>query len=144
MADPMPSGEMKEIVTATAKIWLGEDDIVHLEPHARRQQTLEDAVENVAAVGRLAGEERRPLLIHFQAAAPQTPECRAYYASEKATTAVRKVAIVTSSMLGRVIGNLMIGMNESVTPVRLFDRKERALEWLAATPPSSQNRQVTR
>jgi hypothetical protein len=135
---------MNEIVTGTAKIWLGEDGIVHLRPHARRQQTLDDAVENVAAVGRLAGAERRPLLVHFQEAVALTPECRAYYTSENATNVVCKVAMVTSSMLGRVIGNIMIGMTDSVTPVRLFDSEERALEWLGQAAASTPNRQAAR
>ena len=118
------------IITRTAKIWLGEDGIVHLQPHARREQSLRDAIENVGAVAQVAGGTALPLLIHFQKAAPQTPECRAYYMSPEACRTVTAVAVVTSSMLGRVIGNLMIGMNKTASPLKLFDTELGAATWL--------------
>ncbi|MFZ5890438.1 MAG: hypothetical protein ACOY0T_05150 [Myxococcota bacterium] len=121
------------IVTRTARIWLGDDDLVHLQPHARREQNLEDAKENVAAVKKACGGYPKPLLIHFQAAAPQTPECRAHYLSHEACSAVTAVAIVTNSMLGRIVGNLMIGMHSTGAPVRLFDNHEKAVTWLQAS-----------
>jgi hypothetical protein len=123
---------MHTIVTQTAKIWLAQDGIVHLQPHARREQDLNDAIENVAAVTELAGGVKRGLLIHFQEAVAQTPECRSYYTSETAFQAVRALAIVTKSTLGRIIGNLMIGMNASTVPIRLFDSDEAGLAWLKA------------
>jgi hypothetical protein len=73
-------------------------------------------------------------LIHFQTAVAQTPECRSYYTSEAAFRALSAVAIVTKSTLGRIIGNLMIGMNTSATPLRLFEDDESALAWLVAGP----------
>jgi hypothetical protein len=121
---------MEPIVTRTARIWLGDERVVHLQPLARSEQTLEDAIQNVAAVAKAAGGAVRPLLIHFEAAAPQTPECRAHYLSDEATSAVSAVAIVTSSMLGRIVGNLMIGMHTRGSPVRLFDSYDKALAWL--------------
>jgi hypothetical protein len=131
---------MHTIVTQTAKIWLAEDGIVHLEPHARREQDLNDAKENVAAVQEIAGGVKRGLLIHFQIAVAQTAECRNYYTSEAAFQTVRAVAIVTKSTLGRIIGNLMIGMNTSPTPLRLFESDEAALEWLRASDSTSAQR----
>jgi hypothetical protein len=118
------------IITRTAKIWLGKDGIVHLQPHARREQSLRDAIENVAAVAQVAEGTALPLLIHFQEAAPQTPECRSYYMSREACRTVSAVAVVTSSMLGRVIGNLMIGMNKTASPFKLFDTESSAAKWL--------------
>lgn len=121
---------MEAITTRTARVWLGEDDLVHLQPLARTEQTLDDARQNVAAVAKACGGRPRPLLIHFEAAAPQTPECRAYYLSEESMSAVTAVAIVTNSMLGRIIGNLMMGMHTRGSPVRLFDSTEKAIGWL--------------
>lgn len=133
---------MNEVVTNTAKVWLGKDDIIHLESLGTREQTLDDAIENVAAVARIAAGTRRPLLIHFKKAAPQTPECRAYYTSEPATASITACAILTDSMLGRVIGNLMIGMNKTPTPIRLFATEKEAREWLEEFPVKS-SRQKT-
>lgn len=118
------------ITTRTARIWLGDDDLVHLQPIARREQTLDDARENVAAVAKVCGTKPMPLLIHFEAAAPQTPECREHYLSDEALSTVTAVAIVTNSMLGRIVGNLMIGTHTKGAPVRLFDSLEKASAWL--------------
>jgi len=121
---------MEPITTRTARVWLSDEGIVQLQPLARREQTLEDAIENVAAVAKTCAGTVRPLLIHFEAAAPQTPECRAHYLSDEALRAVAAVAIVTTSMLGRIVGNLMIGMHTRGAPVRLFENNDKALEWL--------------
>lgn len=121
------------ILTSTSRIWLGEDGFIHLRPHARREQTLADAVENVAAIRTVQGGVARPLLIHFEDAAPQTAECRSYYASPETGRGVIAVAIVTASVLGRIVGNLMMGMSHSSkVPVRLFDQEAAASTWLKA------------
>jgi hypothetical protein len=135
---------MDELVTRTARIWLAQDGIVHLQPHARHEQGLSDAIENVSAVAQVAGRVRRPLLIHFQTAAPQTPECRAYYMSDEGASAVSGVAVVTTSVLGRVVGNLMIGMNKGRYPFRLFGSETQASAWLQslAVPPLAQKRKA--
>lgn len=128
---------MKTVVTQTAKVWLDDSTgIVNLEPHARRKQEVADAVENVAAVRTVTDSVKRPLLVHFQSAVPQSPECRAHYTSREAATSITAVAIVTSSTLGRIIGNLMIGMQQSDLPVRLFDTTESAIAWLKTMQPS--------
>jgi hypothetical protein len=121
---------MEPIITRTARIWLGDDRIVHLQPLARREQTLADAIENVSSVATMCGGVVRPLLIHFEAAAPQTPECRPHYLSNEALNVVSAVAIVTTSMLGRIVGNLMIGRHTRGAPVRLFEDNAKALVWL--------------
>jgi len=131
---------MDDIVTRTAKIWLGKDGIVHLQPYARREQTLTDAIENVAGVRQVSGRMKRQLLIHFQEAAPQTHECRNYYMSEEATRSLTATAVVTSSMLGRFIGNLMIGMNTTGIPVRLFHNDEAATTWLGSLSDRRESR----
>lgn len=121
---------MTEVITQTAKFWLGDDGIIYAQPTARREQTLDDALENSAALARIAGGSRKPVLVYFQEAPPQSAECRAHYASEAALVWVSAVAFVTSSMLGRVIGNLMIGMNKTAVPLRLFAEERDALAWL--------------
>jgi hypothetical protein len=128
---PAPSST-RTLTTASSSIWLADDGIVHIRALANRQQGLKDAIENVSGVARIAGGVKRPLLVHFQMAAPQTPECRAYYVSEEAARAVVAVAIVTSSVLGRVIGNLMLGMNDHKIALKLFDTEPEAQKWLEA------------
>lgn len=120
------------ILTSTARLWLGEDGFIHLRPHARREHTLADAIENVAAVKTIQRGLERSLLIHFEDAAPQTAECRSYYVSAEAGRGLIAVAVVTASLLGRIVGNLMIGMSGGTVPVRLFDDEKAASVWLTA------------
>jgi len=129
-SSPLAHGKADPLRTATAQIWLADNGVVHIEPIARRQQGLDDAIENVNAVAQVAAGVRRPLLVHFQQAAAQTPECRAHYTSEGASRHISACAIVTSSVLGRVIGNLMIGMSETNLPLKLFDSPQAAEKWL--------------
>ena len=135
---------MNTVVTQTAKVWLDDDTgFVNLEPHARRKQELADAVENVAAVRTVAQGVKRPLLVHFQSAVPQSPECRAHYTSRESAHSITAVAIVTSSTLGRIIGNLMIGMQQADVPARLFDDVKSATAWLKTVQPGQRRRMQT-
>jgi hypothetical protein len=102
---------------------------VHIESTAHHKQSLPEAIENVAGVAHVAAGVRRPLLVHFQRAAPQSPEARAHYTSEAAAQAVCAVAIVTSSVLGRVVANLMLRMTAPL-PIQLFESDEAARQWL--------------
>lgn len=130
------SDTVNNVTTSTSRIWLDETDgIVHLEPRARRKEELADAIENVNAVFAVSGRVRRPLLVHFQSAVALSPECRAYYTSAEAARSVTAIAIVTSSTMGRIIGNLMIGMHPAQVPSRLFDDVEGATEWLKTVRP---------
>lgn len=120
------------IVTSTARLWLDEDGLIHLRPHALREQTLADAIENVAAAKQIRGDAARALLVHFHDEAPQTTESRAYYLSPDASRGLLAVAVMTGSVLGRIFGNLMIGASRGEVPVKLFDDEASASLWLRA------------
>jgi len=64
---------------------------------------------------------------------PGELRAHAYYTSEAAAHQITACAIVTSSVLGRVIGNLMIGMSKTNLPLKLFDTAEAAEQWLLET-----------
>lgn len=124
--------------TRTAEIWRGEDGFIHIKPFARTQQDLPDAIENMQAVARAAGGTARPLVIHWQQASSLTPACRAHYMAPEALTHITAVAVVTSSLLGRILGNLMMGMTNRVR-VRLFEDEGAAFEWLSAASASKKS-----
>jgi hypothetical protein len=124
--------------TRTAEIWRGEDGFIHIQPFARTQQDLPDAVENMKGVARAAGGTPRPLIVHWQQASSLTPACRAHYMAPEALTNITAVAVVTSSMLGRILGNLMMGMTNRVR-VRLFEDEGAAAEWLSTVSASKKS-----
>jgi hypothetical protein len=123
------------IVTQTGEVWLGEDGIIRIEIRNPREHTLPDAVENVEAVRRAGGGVRRPLLSRVAAPGPMTNDARAYYASADAARAITALAMVTTSVLGRIVANLLIGLNSTPIPMRLFGSEHAGLAWLRASVP---------
>ena len=125
------------IVTQTAEVWLGDDGILHIDITNPREHTLDDARENADAARRAAGGVRRPLLSRVLNPGPMTNEARAYYASEEAARSLTALAMVTTSVLGRIVANLLIGLNSTPVPMRLFTSEQAALVWLRGLEAAS-------
>ena len=64
-----------------------------------------------------------------------TSEARAYYASEEAARAITALAMVSNSTLGRIVANLLIGLNSTPIPMRLFGSEEAGLHWIRGLGP---------
>ena len=116
--------------TRTATVWLGPDGLVHLRPLAQREPEVADAKENVAAVVKVSGGVRRPLLVHFDPAAPQSSEWPYYYLSEEARRSVSAMGVVTNSTFSLIFGNLMLGLSATKAPIRMFEDGDAAARWL--------------
>ncbi len=58
-------------------------------------------------------------------------DAQKYYNEQQSVSAL---AVVTTSTLGRVIGNFMVGMSSGHLPIRLFSDEESALAWLKTLP----------
>ncbi len=123
------------IVTQTGEVWLGEDGIIRIEIRNPREHTLEDARECVDAVRRAGLGVRRPLMSRIAAPGPMTSEARIYYASEDAARAITALAMVSNSTLGRIVANILIGLNATPIPMRLFGSEEAGLHWLRGLGP---------
>ena len=130
-----PEGALR---TKSAHVWLGDDGIIRIRPHSRLREELDDAVANVSAVAKVGQGVRRRLLVDLSDAGPQSNECREYYMSTESKKNITAMAIVTRSLLGRIIANLILGSNRTSVPVRLFSGEAEALAWLADhAPPDS-------
>jgi hypothetical protein len=118
------------VQTRSARVWLGEDGIIRIRAHGRQREELDDAIANVSAVARVGEGVKRRLLVDLSEAGPQSNECREHYMSRESKTNVSAMAIVTGSLLGRIVGNLILGSNQTSVPVRLFPSEASALAWL--------------
>ena len=79
--------------------------------------------------------EVRPLLVDFKNMKTQAKECRDYFAKDPTHAATHSsAALVVNSAVTRMIANFFIGLNKAVKPVRLFDNRESAIEWLHSLP----------
>jgi len=118
------------IQTKSARVWLGEDGIIRIRAQGRQREELEDAIANVGAVARVAQGVKRPLLVDLSDAGPQSNECRDHYMCAESKKDITAMGIVTSSLLGRIVGNMILGSNRTSVPVRLFPSEAAALAWL--------------
>ncbi|MET0793993.1 MAG: hypothetical protein ABW061_20905 [Polyangiaceae bacterium] len=131
------------LVTQTGEVWLGDDGIIRIEIRNPREHTLEDAIECVGAVRRAGGGVGRPLMSRVAAPGPMTSEARAYYASAEAARAITALAMVTNSILGRIVANLLIGLNATPIPMRLFASENAGLIWIKSLGPVTAQEQAS-
>jgi len=122
---------LEPLVTRTARIWLEDEGLIHavVLPHIR-QHALEDAKENMAAIGKFAAEKKRPVLIDMRAMMEIEREARTYYASGGGAPVATAVALLIGSPVSRVIANFMISLNRPRVLIRLFTSEEEAVAWL--------------
>jgi len=122
---------MNEVIEVGAgPIWLGEDGIVHTSTKPGAEQTLKDAKDQIAAIGRIGRGKGLPVLVDFKNLKSQDRGARTYFAGEETAKAVTACAILISSPLSRVIGNFYRGLNKPVTPTKLFTPESEAIEGL--------------
>lgn len=126
-ASHFPEGTIQ---TRSARVWLGKDGIVRIQAYSLKREELDDAMANVAAVAKVTGGSKRQLLVDLSSAGPQSHEAREYYMSAESKKNTTAMAIVTGSLLGRIVGNLILGSNRTGVPMRLFPSETAAVAWL--------------
>jgi len=118
-----------EIVqTTNCEIWLDLDGIVHL-TSGNTPMDLPAARESVAAVVKLAGGKRVPLLVRMGRGTIPTREAREFFTSSgvQETTAI---AMVADSRVTNMAANLYLGVFKPAVPTRLFGTESEAIDWL--------------
>jgi len=129
----IPADAAGVIDTRTERVWLHPDGYVIAEVRPGLIADLDDAIVNVAAVGKLAAGIPRPLLLDMRAhATSATRECRDYYAGAEAQEVNLAVAMLVRSNVSRVIGNFFLGLNKTRFPFRMFSELGEAVTWLRA------------
>jgi hypothetical protein len=120
------------IKTRTARIELYEDWMV-VARLGDGAQTVEDARENLGACVRLAGPDRKPLLVDIRAARPLLPEVRHQYMGERLDTSFSAMALlVRGNPLGITMGNVYLKIARPGIPTHIFAQEPKALAWLRA------------
>ncbi len=123
------------VETRTVRLWVGEDGIVRVRYFENIEETLEDAIENIQALGDLVGDRLNVVFFDYSNVKSQTRECRQYYASEATARVVSATAILVTSALSRVIANFFMGFNKPKHPTRIFISEEEAVTWLKSFLP---------
>ena len=120
-----------EIVTRTARHFIGDDGIVRSIMLPGAEQTEGDAEENIRACGTLLKEHQRcPALIDYRRMRSMDRGARTYYSGPEPARVMSAAAILIESPLSRIIGTFFMGLHKPLVPTRLFTSEAEALAWL--------------
>ncbi|MFW9993407.1 MAG: hypothetical protein ACFFD4_15290 [Candidatus Odinarchaeota archaeon] len=119
------------IETRVARVRLEEDGIVRVVAIANRGEVMfNDAVEILAAHVKVTGGKKLPALIDMRQTGSVSREARQHLAGEEMTSVTSALALLTSSFLSKMVGNLYTGINNPGVPLKLFTSEVKAIEWL--------------
>ncbi|MBL4905287.1 MAG: hypothetical protein JKZ00_04605 [Flavobacteriaceae bacterium] len=124
--------ELKE-ETSTQKIyWDTEKEIVWGKLFA--DLLTEDlAKENIDAQERIRdslNKKKTRVLIDISGVVEIVKEARDYFANERTASIQRATALLVGSPVSRIIGNFFMGLNQPITPTRMFTDPQKAIKWL--------------
>ncbi|MES2566388.1 MAG: STAS/SEC14 domain-containing protein [Bacteroidota bacterium] len=77
------------------------------------------------------GSKDLPLLIHTNKVKHLTKEARDYLASKEGCEKIKSCAIITNSVITKVIANFFLNINKPLVPTKLFTNEVSAKKWLA-------------
>ena len=123
--------ERPTITTATLELRLHADGMLRCLALPGRVQSIEDARENVAALKRLTGGKRVPMLLDIRDAGTLSRDAREYYAGYETAKSITGLAFITDSAFSRVVANFFIRLAKTRYPIRLFEDQEAAVDWLS-------------
>ena len=118
------------IKTRTANIWLDELGIIHAVVNDDVELTLDDAIENVEGIKKVAKKVPVVVLSDIRNISSASKEHRNYFSSEKAAEVIGAVAMLINSPLSKVLGNVFLKINKPPYQGKLFTSENEAMEWL--------------
>ncbi len=118
------------VESSASYFWLRDDGILYIYYKAKSVHNLEDAVENIQITLEVSGNTPRPLLIDMTNIKHMDRDAREVYKEASAEGKVKAVALVTKSVMSRLVANFFIGFNKPEAPIRLFNNAGDAARWL--------------
>jgi hypothetical protein len=77
------------------------------------------------------GHKEFPLLIHTNKVKYISREARNYLASKEGCQKIKSCAILTNSIVTKVIANFFLQINKPLVPTKLFTNEDSARKWLS-------------
>lgn len=113
----------------TSTIWFDENGILYSISKKARPQSLEEIKKSMEAFKKLIGEKKICMLLDVTNSAESTKEARDYAAIEFPKF-VKAIAMVSSSVLGKMLANLFFSIKAQPYPAKMFNDEKEAKEWL--------------
>lgn len=117
----------KTLLTKNAKIWKDENDIVYGVITSKDKMTLDNAIENMDAIRSLFQGKKVNLLSDVRLIKQVDKDARDYSSS---VDFIANNAIVVSSPLTKVLGNMFLAVTKPKFNGRLFTSESEAVTWL--------------
>ena len=119
------------IETRTAQIHLAPYGIVLVRIKRDAAQSLDDAVENLAAAVQATDRQRRPLLIDIRTAIPLEDDVRRYYSGHMVVEHFSALGLlVDGGPFGRMMGNVYFRVAQLAIATQIFATEGDAVAWL--------------
>ena len=116
------------IETRISRKWLDEDGILRIIMLPKVAVTLPDVKADMATYEQATGGKKCPVLVDIRDLKSMDREARAF-GSANGPEHLLAAALLISSPVSRVIGNLFLGLNRPSIPIRLFTSEVEAVEW---------------
>lgn len=116
------------------EVWWDEAHELVRVTHRQAMHDEHEARENIAAMARLRqarGIARAGLLIDIRELRTITREARLEYTRANTAATLLAGALLTDSVVSRVIANFFIAFSRPNVPYRMFNAYDAALQWLA-------------
>jgi hypothetical protein len=121
---------LKEVTTSVCRLWLGSDGIVRMTNLPGTEETIKEAMENIAAGSILLGGVKSPVVVDIRKIKSITKEARDYYSGEETAKFTTACAILVGSPVTKAIGNFYLLINKTDFPLKLFSSETLAVDWL--------------
>lgn len=118
------------IKTKSANICTLEKSIISVRIFDDADIELEDAVENLEAIHKIANGEKYCLLVDARVTVRVSPEARVHSAAANNHKNLIARAIIVNSLANKLVGNFLINYNKPNAPTKLFSEEQKALDWL--------------
>ena len=115
------------IQTNTVSVTKTAAGILQIPPRGQEDRAAGDALENLAAIHRPRGEEKRPALIDTRGMGTLAREARE---GDGKNPAVSGLALVDHSAFSRIAAEMFIGVARPNFPVRMRPSGQPAVHWL--------------
>jgi hypothetical protein len=117
------------LIAPTGPVWLDEDGIM-ITINTSAIHTREDAIVNMKITSEAGKGIPRPFLIDLTSVRSMSKAAREEYVKPGSENIINAVALLTTSNIGRMVGNLFIGFNKHIVPIKLFNDAAEAKAWL--------------
>lgn len=119
------------IKTASGRLRLRADGLIHVEIQSGYEQTPNDAHENLRVAMNYCTAEKRGVLLDFRGTNPLKPETRLVYMDPKMADSFKALALVVGSdKMLRLMANVYMLMARLPFPMRLCLDVDEARDWL--------------